>query len=107
MMTSNNGEATSPDALAEQARRPSARHADPPTHLLALFPSPDQLRNVAAGRALTASDRSEAGAGDLAAPLGVPRALLNPLESLPHLISIDDVKKQVHAVTATHTTQAY
>ena len=106
-MTRNNGKATNPDALAKSARRPSVKHAAPPTHPLALLPSPDQLQNLAAGGALTSSDRPEVGAGDLAASVGVPRALLNPLESLPRLLSIDDVKKQVHAINATNKTQAY
>jgi hypothetical protein len=105
MMTSNNIEVASPGALAEQAVKPGAENADPLSHLFALFPSADQLRGVEAGAALITSDRSDA--GNLPASLDIPRALLNPLESLPPPLSVDDMKKLLHAATATRTTQAY
>lgn len=106
-MISDRMEPTIPDAPGEPARTPGAAHADTLTHLLGLLPSPDHLRSLAAGGGLPMSDRPEARAGDVAASLGVPRALLNPLESLPQPLSIGDFKRQVHAVPAPHTTPAY
>jgi hypothetical protein len=105
MMTSSNTEVPSPDALAEPAVEPGAENTDPLSHLFALSPSADQLRGVEAGAALITSDRSEA--GNLPASLDIPRALLNPLESLPHPLSLDDMKKLLPAATAARTTQAY
>ena len=93
-MTNYEAQATRPDISAEPAGEVRAERLDPPTNLFALLPSPDQLRSFAAGAASTTSDRFGAGAGDLPESLGIPHALLNPLESLPHRLSIDDVKKQ-------------
>ena len=99
MMTSNHIDVPSTDALAEPAVEPSAENANPLSHLFALFPSADQLRGMEAGAALVTSDRPDA--GNLSASLDIPRALLNPLESLPHPMSVDDMKKLLHAATAT------
>jgi hypothetical protein len=106
MMTRNKVKVTSPDALAEQAGKRSAENADTPNFSLALFPSADQLVKLAASGTLTASDHANSGAGDLAASLDVPPDLLNPLQSLPLPLSIDDVKKQVQALPTTYTPKA-
>jgi hypothetical protein len=107
MVTRNKVEVTNPDALADQAGKQSAENAHMPTFSLALFPSADQLGKLEASGVLTASDHAKSGAGDLAGSFDVPPDLLNPLQSLPLPLSIDDVKKQVQGLTATYTPKAY
>jgi hypothetical protein len=49
----------------------------------------------------TAGDTSAGSSGGIrAALLDIPSTLLNPLQSLPHPLSLDDVKKLVGATAA-------
>ena len=103
MMSSTKTEATTSDALAGAALESGAESTDPLNHLFALLPSADQLRRVAAGAALSTSDHSKFATGDTSESLEIPRSLLNPLETLPRPLSIEEMKKQVHAASAPPT----
>jgi hypothetical protein len=105
-MTSNNIEVASPDALAELAVKTGIENDDPLSKLWALFPSADQLRSVEAGVALVTSDRPEGRDSNQPASFDVPRSLLNPLQSLPRPLSVDEVKVRRHADGAARATQA-
>jgi hypothetical protein len=62
-----------------------------------------EWRQMVAGPAKDTSAQSSR--GDRAASLDIPSALMNPLESLPRPLSLDEVKERVSATDAARMTQ--
>jgi len=62
-----------------------------------------EWRQMVAGPAKDSSAQSSR--GDRAASLDIPPALMNPLESLPRPLSLDEVKERVSATDAARMTQ--
>jgi hypothetical protein len=97
-MTSSRKKVTQADAAVKNATKTVARRAkraDSAAPLWALLPSAEQLKRIVAEPAK-----------DRAAALDVPRALLNPLESLPRPLSLDEVKGRLHATGPARRTKA-
>lgn len=70
-----------------------AKKSELPAPLWALLPSAEQLRQMATAKNTSARSLG----GNCAASLDISPALLNPLESLPCPLSLDDVKNLVRA----------
>lgn len=105
-MTSSRKKVTNADAPVKNKTKTVATHAtraDPHAPLWALLPSAEQLRLMVAGPAEDTSAQSSG--GNRGASLGIPRALLNPLESLPRPLSLDEVKATLRATGAARKTQ--
>ena len=105
-MTSSHKKVTNADAPVNNKTKTvatRATRADSQAPLWALLPSAEQLRLMVAGPAKDTSAQSSD--GDRGASLGIPRALLNPLESLPRPLSLDEVKERVSATDAARMTQ--
>ena len=105
-MTSSRKKVPQADApIKKKAKIVTARaaRADPQVPLWALLPSAEQLRLMAAGPAEETSAVSSS--RDLGASFGIPRALLNPLESLPRPLSLDEVREPLSVTGAASKTQ--
>ena len=92
-MTSSRKKVTKPYAPAKKATKGTETPAPPS----GLIPSAEQLRRAVAGAAMDMSAQSEGDPRDRPGSLDVPRALLNPLESLPRPLTLDEVKDRVRA----------
>jgi hypothetical protein len=87
---------TNPDSSVKNETKTVATRAkksDLPASLCALLPSAEQLKQMAAAKDTSA----QSSGGNNAASLDIPPALLNPLESLPRPLSLDEVKKLLRA----------
>ena len=71
--------------------------------LLALLPTAEQLKSIGAGAALGTGAQLDSATSNRFASVEIPRALLNPLESLPPTLSRDDVRPLRDAATSTRT----
>jgi len=103
-MMSGRKEVTNPDAPVKNKTKTvatRAKRSDLPAPLWALLPSAEQLRQMVAVKDTSA----QSSGGNRAASLDIPPALLNPLESLPRPLSLDDVKERLRATGAAHKTQ--
>ena len=105
-MTSSRKKVTNADAPVKNKTKTvatRATRADSQAPLWALLPSAEQLRLMVAGPAKDTIAQSSG--GDRGASLGIPRALLNPLESLPRPLSLDEVREPLRAIHAARKTQ--
>jgi hypothetical protein len=99
------GEAPSGEAPAGPAATPAAGNVDALSRAFALFTSPERLKGVGAGAAAITGDRSDADTPP--APPDVSPALLNPRDSLPRPLSVEEMRKQVEPASASRPPQAY
>lgn len=106
-MTSSRKKVTQADVpVKNKTKTVAARatRADPQAPLWALLPSAGLLRLMVAGPAK--DTRAHSSGGARGASLGIPRALLNPLESLPRPLSLDEVKERLRAAGPARRKQA-
>jgi hypothetical protein len=103
-VTSSRKKVTNTDAPKNKTKTVATRatRAHSQVALWALLPSAEQLRLMVAGPAKDTSAQSSG--RDRGASLGIPPALLNPLESLPRPLSLDEVKQSLQAAGAARET---
>lgn len=104
-MKSSRKNVTNPEAPVKKKRKTVAARAraDVEAPMWALLPSAAELRQMVARPAHETSFRSSD--ANLAITLDIPPALLNPLESLPRPIALDEVKEPRRATVAARKTQ--
>jgi hypothetical protein len=102
-MASSRKKVKYPDAPVKKTKTVAtrAKRADPPAPLWVLLPSAEQLQQIVAR-----PTSAQSSGGDRAASLDIPPALLNPLESLPRPLSLDEVKERLRATGPTRSKQA-
>lgn len=105
-MTSSRKIVKNPGAPAKKAKKPVGVRVKRADAQWALFPSADQLRQVASAVSMDASTQDVGRTADRLTSLDVPCALLNPLDSLPIPLSLDEIKVGIHAAADTRVARA-